>query len=87
VDSLPTAVDARAHDIANLDTVFRRVFTLDKSAAKSAIECARSQACLKLKITALPLNVGASRNWKDISTADVLAFLRTGTKHHRGQSL
>jgi Flp pilus assembly protein TadD len=73
----PAAIDARAHLIASLDTVFRCEFTLDKQPQEAKLNV-RGAKRIELKINDIPVDLGPRRNWKDISAADVPALLQTG---------
>ena len=74
----PSAPDIGAHRIADLDAVFRREFMLDGQprAARLSVRAAKR---VQLKINGHPVDIGASRNWKELANADGLAFLRAGT--------
>ena len=74
----PSAPDAMPHPVADLDAVFRREFTLDgqPQAARLIMRAAKR---VQLKINGNPVDIGTSRNWKDLSSTDVLACLRAGT--------
>ena len=74
----PSAPHAAAHPIANVDAVFQREFILDEQprAARLSMRAAKR---VQLKINGRPVDIGSSRNWKDLSNADVLACLRAGT--------
>lgn len=74
----PTPLSPRARVIANLDTIFRREFTLDH-ATQSAQLNVRAAKRVELKVNGARIDLGADRNWKKISTMDVGTFLRTGT--------
>jgi tetratricopeptide (TPR) repeat protein len=74
----PTPVDARTHPTATLDTTFRRVFTLDNQPRTARLNV-RAAKRVDLKINGASIGVDSSRNWKNVATVDVLAFLRTGT--------
>ncbi len=74
----PSAVQARAHSIVNLDTVFRRVFTLDTQPRIARLNL-RAAKRAELKINGVQVPLGSKSNWKDISTVDVFALLRAGT--------
>ncbi len=74
----PSALQARAHGIVNLDTLFRRVFTLDNQ-PRAAQLTVRAAKRIDLKINGAQVQLGPSSNWKKVSTTDVLALLRTGT--------
>ena len=74
----PSAPENVAHHIADLDTVFRRVLRLE-SQPSSARLSVRAVKRVELKINGRPVDLGASRNWKEPSSADVLACMRAGT--------
>jgi len=74
----PSATDTGLHHVADLDAVFRREFVLDGEprAARLSMRAAKR---VQLKINGHQMDVGTSRNWKDLSSADVLASLHAGT--------
>ncbi|MGA3162762.1 MAG: tetratricopeptide repeat protein [Verrucomicrobiota bacterium] len=74
----PSAADTRLHHIADLDAVFRREFILDgqPQVARLSVRAAKR---VQLKINGNPVDIGTSRNWKDLSSMDVPACLRAGT--------
>ncbi len=74
----PAAVDPRLHRIATLDTVFRRTFTLDNQPRRAQLALYAAKR-IELKINGRVVDVGAIRNWKNISIIDALDFLRPGT--------
>src|SRR5207244_11221053 len=74
----PSSLESRAYGIVNLDTLFRRVFTLDNQ-PRAAQLTVRAAKRIDLKINGVQVQLGPSSNWKKVSTADVLALLRTGT--------
>ncbi len=74
----PSAVQARAHSIVSLDTLFRRAFTLDTRPRTAQLNV-RAAKRIDLKINGVQVPLGAKSNWKNISTVDVLALLRVGT--------
>ena len=74
----PSAVQARAHSIVSLDTLFRRAFTLDTRPRMARLNV-RAAKRIDLKINGVQVPLGAKSNWKNISTVDVLALLRVGT--------
>ncbi len=73
----PAAVNARSHRVASMDATFRRIFTLD-SQPRSARLLVRAAKRFELKINGETLQV-SPRNWKQMSTLDVLSFLRSGS--------
>jgi tetratricopeptide (TPR) repeat protein len=74
----PSATNGRFHTIAELDAVFRREFVVEGQprTARLSVRAARR---VQLKINDRLVEMGTSRNWKDISNADVLACLHAGT--------
>jgi tetratricopeptide (TPR) repeat protein len=74
----PSAPDAMPRPVADLDAVFRREFTLD-GRPRAARLIMRAAKRVQLHINGNPVDIGTSRNWKDLSSTDVLAFLRAGT--------
>ena len=74
----PSATDTGLHRIADLDAVFRREFILDGQ-PRTARLSVRAAKRVQLKINGNPVDIGPSRNWKDLSKADVLASLHAGT--------
>ena len=74
----PSAPDAMLHPVADLDAVFRREFTL-AGPLRVAQLSVRAAKRVQLKINGNPVDIGTSRNWKDISNVDVFACLRSGT--------
>jgi tetratricopeptide (TPR) repeat protein len=73
----PAALDAKTHRIASLDTFFRHEFALN-SQPRAARLYVRGAKRVELKINGHSVDVGATRNWKDVSAVDVLGLLRTG---------
>jgi tetratricopeptide (TPR) repeat protein len=74
----PFAPDAEMHFIADLDADFRREFVLDGQ-PRTARLSVRAAKRVQLKINSRVMDMGACRNWKDISNADVMAYLHAGT--------
>ncbi len=74
----PSAVQARAHRIVNLDTLFRRAFMLNTQPRMARLNV-RAAKRVDLKINGVQVPLGSKSNWKDISTVDVFALLRAGT--------
>jgi tetratricopeptide (TPR) repeat protein len=74
----PSASDIKIHRVTDLDAVFEREFTLDGQprAARLSVRAAKR---VQLKINGRPVDIGTSRNWKDLSSADILTHLRAGT--------
>ena len=73
----PRAMDSTAHPVANLDTVFRREFTLDDQPRAARLDF-RAAKRAELNINGTPVEIAAARNWKDVASVDVVAFLRPG---------
>jgi tetratricopeptide (TPR) repeat protein len=73
----PAAVDARAHNVASLDAIFRQSFTLDRPPRKAEL-AVRAAKRFELQINGSRVEVAPVRNWKGISTADVANLLRSG---------
>jgi tetratricopeptide (TPR) repeat protein len=80
----PRAVDATAHPVASLDTVFRRQFELDDQPRAARLNM-RAGKRAELKINGASVEIAAADNWKDVVSADVAAFLRTGTNSIEGR--
>ena len=74
----PTPPDPRAHVVANLDTIFRREFALEHPAQSARLNV-RAAKHVELKINGARVELGASDNWKKISSVDVGTLLRAGT--------
>ena len=74
----PTPVQAGAHRIAMLDTVFRKQFSIDGS-PKSAQLQLRAARRAELKINGKSVEIQTSKNWKHLATTDVLPFLQSGS--------
>src|SRR5947209_5636408 len=73
----PTPIQAGAHRIAMLDTVFQREFQLADS-PKSAQLQLRAARRVELKINGRSVELPALTNWKHIATLRVAGFLRGG---------
>jgi tetratricopeptide (TPR) repeat protein len=76
----PRAMDATAHPVATLDTVFRRQFELGDQPRAARLDV-RAGKRAELKINGTSVQIAAGRSWKDVASADVAAFLRTGTNN------
>ncbi len=74
----PSAPDAMSHPVADLDVVFRREFTL-AGPSRVARLSVRAAKHVQLNINGQPVDTGPGRNWKDLSSASVSAFLHAGT--------
>ena len=73
----PAPIQAGAHRIAMLDTVFRREFQLSDS-PKSAQLQIRAARRVELKINGGNVDLRAPANWKSIASLDVAGFLHDG---------
>ena len=73
----PAAVDTLAHPTAYLDTRFRRTFDVQKlpRAAQLKISAAKR---FEFKINGHTIGPNDARNWKDVSTIDILSLLQIG---------
>jgi tetratricopeptide (TPR) repeat protein len=73
----PSAVDVKARGVANLDALFRRDFTLQRSAS-TALLTVRAAKQLQLTINDRKIDFVANHNWKDASTVEVSRLLHEG---------
>jgi tetratricopeptide (TPR) repeat protein len=76
----PRAMDATAHPVVSLDTVFRRQFELGDQPGAARLEM-RAGKRAELKINGASAEIAAGDNWKDVVSVEVAAFLRTGTNN------
>ncbi|MEY2492222.1 MAG: hypothetical protein QOH24_1173, partial [Verrucomicrobiota bacterium] len=74
--AFPTPFDPTAHEIARIDTIFRRDFVLQQATAAQLYVRAAKQ--LELRINDKPVDLHVHRNWKTISSENVSPFLRSG---------
>lgn len=74
----PTAVDATLHRFVSLDTVFRREFLLDRPPRTARLSL-RADRRAEVRINGEKIEIGLSRNWKDVLSTDVRARLQTGS--------
>jgi tetratricopeptide (TPR) repeat protein len=74
----PSAADPGSHPIVELDAVFRREFIL-AGQPKMARLSVRAAKRVQLRINGNLVDLGTSRNWKEPSSADVVAGLHAGT--------
>jgi Flp pilus assembly protein TadD len=74
----PSAVDTSAHPVADLDTIFRHVFTLEKQPRSAQLKIYAFKR-FHLKINGVSVETEKIDNWKNVSTANVLPLLRMGT--------
>jgi Dolichyl-phosphate-mannose-protein mannosyltransferase len=73
----PTPPDARSHYIVNLDATFRHEFRLEQAPRIGHVSL-RAAKRVELKINGSTVDLPTTSNWKDITTVDVLGFLRIG---------
>ena len=73
----PAAVDAKARGVADLDTLFRREFTLQRS-TPGALLSIRAAKRVQLTINDQKVDLVANHNWKDTSTVEVSGLLKDG---------
>jgi tetratricopeptide (TPR) repeat protein len=74
----PTAVDARGHLAASLDTTFRHEFTLQHKPVSARLAL-RAMCRAELKVDGASIELPHVRNWKDVSDVDITGQLRDGT--------
>jgi Flp pilus assembly protein TadD/preprotein translocase subunit SecG len=73
----PAAVDAGSRNVVDMDTVFRREFTLGSSTAGALLQV-RAAKRLELTVNDQKVDLISSRTWKDIASADISKLLRQG---------
>src|SRR5438477_7720739 len=73
----PAALEVKARGLANLDTLFRRDFTVQGPAQK-ALLTVRAAKQIQLTINDRKVELGPNHNWKDASTVEVSGLLRAG---------
>jgi tetratricopeptide (TPR) repeat protein len=74
----PSAPDTGLHPVADLDAVFRCEFVLNGQPRAARLNV-RAAKRVQLKINGQPVDIGPIRNWKDLSSTDVLASLHAST--------
>jgi len=74
----PSALDAKARGVADLDTLFRREFTLQRSTPRALLSI-RAAKQVQLTINNQKVDLVANHNWKDTSTVDASGLLRDGS--------
>ena len=73
----PRAMDSTGHQVASVDTIFRKQFTLSDQPRAARLDLrAAKRAELKINGTAVP--IPAVANWKDLTSLDVGTYLKTG---------
>jgi tetratricopeptide (TPR) repeat protein/4-amino-4-deoxy-L-arabinose transferase-like glycosyltransferase len=73
----PSAVEVKARGLANLDTLFRREFILQRPAS-GAVLSVRAAKRVQLTVNDRKVDLVASHNWKDASTVEVSGLLQAG---------
>jgi tetratricopeptide (TPR) repeat protein len=73
----PSAVEVKARGVADLDSLFRRDFTLQRP-APGAVLSVRAAKRLQLTINDRKVDLVASHNWKVASTVEVSGLLQAG---------
>ncbi|HEV2045126.1 MAG TPA: tetratricopeptide repeat protein [Chthoniobacterales bacterium] len=73
----PAAVSAGSHPVTVMDATFRRAFELETQPISVRLQL-RAAKRVDLKINGRSVEIGEIRNWKNVSTMDVLGFLQTG---------
>jgi hypothetical protein len=74
----PSAPLAGVHHVADLSVVFRRQFVL-AGEPQTAVLSVRAAKHFQLRLNTKAVGISPGANWKDISRADALAGLHTGT--------
>src|SRR5262245_34926150 len=74
----PSAPDTASHPLADLDTLFRRGFTLERKPSAGRLSI-RAATRFQLVINGVAVAVPRPDGWKEASTADVSAQLQPGT--------
>jgi tetratricopeptide (TPR) repeat protein len=73
----PAAVDVKARGVANLDTLFRRDFTVQRPVPR-ALLTVRAAKQVHLTINDRKVDLVPNYNWKDAFTVEVSGLLRDG---------
>jgi tetratricopeptide (TPR) repeat protein len=74
----PSPLEAGAHRITTIDTLFRREFQL-AGPPKSALLQLRAARRIQLTINGKSVEIRKSGNWKDVTSIDVAGFLQSGS--------
>jgi Flp pilus assembly protein TadD len=74
----PSAVEANARGVADLDTIFRREFTLRRPTPRAFLSI-RAAKRVQVTINDQKVDLVAGHNWKDVSTAEVSGLLQNGS--------
>ncbi len=73
----PAAVEVKARGVANLDTLFRRDFTVQRPAPRALLTVQAAKE-VQLTINDRRVELVANPNWKDTSTVEVFGLLQDG---------
>ena len=73
----PAAVEVKARGVANLDTLFRRDFTVQRPVPR-ALLTVRAAKQVQLTINDRKVELVPNHNWKDAFTVEVSGFLQDG---------
>ena len=73
----PAAVEVKARGVANLDTLFRRDFTVQRPVPR-ALLTVRAAKQIQLTINDRKVELVPNHNWKDAFTVEVSGFLQDG---------
>ena len=73
----PSSVEVKARGVANLDTLFRRDFILQRPVS-GAVLSVRAAKHLQLTINDRKVDLVANHNWKEASTVEVSGLLQAG---------
>ena len=74
----PTAVDMLAHPIAYIDVKFRRRFEIETLPRTARLKISAAKR-FQLRVNGVGAKTIEVRNWKDVSTIDILPLLQIGT--------
>ena len=73
----PAAVEAKARGVANLDTLFRRDFTVQRPVPRALLTVQAAKQ-VQLTINDRKVELVPNHNWKDAFTVEVSGFLQDG---------
>src|ERR1700730_84697 len=74
----PTVADAHAHSFASLDATFRREFVLGNQPVSAGLSVPAMRRA-EVKINSVFVRFRPARNWKEITSTDVVGQLHPGT--------
>ena len=73
----PAAVEVKARGVANLDTLFRRDFTVQRPVPRTLLTV-RAAKQIQLTINDRKVELVPNHNWKDAFTVEISGFLQDG---------